>query len=72
VLRERIFEIGGGLCIVTGILLLAGFALNPTWLLWGFIEAGGLLIGFGVLFLYVGRGSRRDRLRLLESPKPPQ
>jgi hypothetical protein len=70
-LRERIFEIGGGLSIAAGILLLAAFGLDPTWLLWGFLEAGGLLIGFGVFFLYVGRGSRRDRQRLIDSPKRP-
>jgi hypothetical protein len=70
-LRERIFEIGGGLCIAAGILLLAAFGLNPTWLLWGFLEAGGLLIGFGVFFLFVGRGSRRERHRLLNSPQRP-
>lgn len=70
-LRERIFEIGGALCIAAGALLLASFALNATWLLWGFIEAGGLLIGFGLLFVYVGRGSRRERLALLNTPQPP-
>lgn len=70
-LKERVFEIGGGLAIAAGILMLATFGLNPTWLLAGLLEAGGLLIGFGVFFLYVGRGSRRDRRRLLDSPKPP-
>jgi uncharacterized membrane protein HdeD (DUF308 family) len=71
VLRERVFEIGGILTIVAGILLLAAFALNPVWLLWGILEAGALLIAFGAFFLYVGRGSRKDRRRLLESPRPP-
>ena len=70
-LRERTFEIGGALCIAAGALLLAGFVLNTAWSLWGFIEAGGLLIGFGLLFLYVGRGSRRERLALLNAPQPP-
>ncbi len=57
--------------IAAGVLLLAAFALNPVWLLWGAAEAGLLLIGFGIFFIYVGRGSREDRHRLLESPKPP-
>lgn len=70
-LRERVFAIGGGLTIAAGVLLLATFALNPGWLLAGIVEAGGLLIGFGIFFIYVGRGSRNDRRRLLESPKPP-
>jgi hypothetical protein len=52
-------------------LLLVAFALNPVPLLWGALEAGGLLIAFGVFFIYVGRGARKDRRRLLEMPKPP-
>jgi hypothetical protein len=70
-LRERVFVVGGGLTIAAGVLLLAAFALNPVWLLWGIVEAGVLLVGFGTFFIYVGRGSRRDRERLLESPKAP-
>jgi hypothetical protein len=71
VLNERIFAIGGGLVIAAGILLLVAFILNPVPLLWGALEAAGLLIAFGVFFIYVGRGAQRDRRRLLETPKPP-
>ena len=70
-LNERIFTIGGCLTIVAGVLLLVAFALNPDSLLWGVIEAGLLLVGFGVFFIYVGREARRGRQRLLDSPKPP-
>jgi hypothetical protein len=71
VLPERVFVIGGGLAIAAGLLLMAAFVLNPSPLLWGIVEAGVLLVAFGAFFIYVGRGARRDRRRLLESPKPP-
>jgi hypothetical protein len=71
VLPERVFAIGGVLSIAAGGLLLLAYVLNPSPLLWGAIEAGLLLVGFGLFFIYVGSGSRRDRRRLLESPKPP-
>jgi hypothetical protein len=70
-LTERIFAIGGWLTIAAGILLLVAFVLNPVLLLWGALEAGILLVGFGGFFLFVGRGARRDRRRLLDSPRPP-
>jgi hypothetical protein len=71
VLNERIFAIGGGLVIGAGVLLLVAFILNPVPLLWGSLGAAVLLIAFGVFFIYVGRGARKDRRRLLETPKPP-
>lgn len=70
-LRERVFAIGGWLTIVAGALFLMAFVLNPSPLLAGVLPAGALLIGFGAFFLYVGRGARRERLQLLESPEPP-
>ena len=70
-LPERVFAIGGVLAIAAGGLLLATFALTPSPLVWGLLEAAVLLVGFGAFFLYVGRGAGRDRRRLLESPKPP-
>jgi hypothetical protein len=71
VLTERIFAIGGSLVIAAGVLLLIAFILNPVPLLWGALVTAGLLIAFGVFFIYVGRGARKDRQKLLETPKPP-
>ena len=71
-LRERVFAVGGWITIAAGLLFVVAFILNPSPLLAGVLPAGGLLVGFGAFFLYVGRGARRDRLRLLESPEPPR
>ena len=70
-LTERVFAIGGCLAIAAGGLLVVAFILNPVPLLWGLLEAAILLMGFGGFFINVGRGARRDRRRLLDSPKPP-
>lgn len=70
-LPERVFSIGGVLSVGAGGLLLVSYILDPSTLLWGDLEAAILLIAFGLFFLYVGRGARSDRRRLLESPRPP-
>lgn len=70
-LPERVFSIGGVLSAAAGGSLLVAFVLHPSTLLWGALEAGVLLIGFGLFFVYVGRGARVSRRRLLESPRPP-
>jgi hypothetical protein len=70
-LPERIFTIGGVLTIAAGVLLVVAFVLSPVFLFYGPLEAGALLIGFGVFFIYVGRGARRDRRRLTDLPEPP-
>jgi hypothetical protein len=70
-LSERVFVIGGTIAMAAGGLLVAAFVLNPSPLLWGALEAAALLLGFGGFFIYVGRGARGERLRLLDSPRPP-
>lgn len=70
-LPERVFLVGGGLSVGAGGLLIAAFVLGPSAVLWADLEAAGLLIAFGLFFVYVGRGAREDRRRLLESPRPP-
>lgn len=70
-LRERVFVIGGALSMAAGVLLLAAFLQTPVPLLWGALESAVFLLGFGAFFIYVGNGARRDRERLLESPRPP-
>ncbi|MCI4353714.1 MAG: hypothetical protein L3K14_10120 [Thermoplasmata archaeon] len=70
-LPERVFALGGWLSIVAGGLLLVAFVENPAPVLCGILPAGVFLLGFGVFFLYVGRGSARDRRRLLETPRRP-
>jgi O-antigen ligase len=70
-LPERVFTIGGWLCIATSALLAAAIALNPSPFLWYLIPTVVLFLGLGAFFLYVGLGARRDRRRLLESPERP-
>jgi hypothetical protein len=78
VLLERTFAIGGGLLLVFGALLLGvAIALGLAWTLFGIVLSGGVLIGFGVFFLRVGRDARRHRTALLalgegppEGPRP--
>lgn len=71
-LPERIFILGGLLSAGAGTLLLLAFLLNPSPLLWGSLEAGFLLLAFGGFFVYVGRGARAERHRLLDLPRPPR
>lgn len=70
-LPERVFTIGGGLSIATGLLLALAIVLNPDPFLWYVLPSVVLFIGLGTFFLYVGKGAQRDRRRLLESPQPP-
>ena len=70
-LTERVFAVGGWLSITAGGLLLLAFVQNPAPVLWGILPAAAFLVGFGVFFLYVGRGARRERQRLLETPERP-
>jgi hypothetical protein len=65
-LNERVFLIGGGLCLAAGLLLLAflfvdGFGSSSFVVLY----PGVLFLLFGGFFVYVGRGARTDRLALL-------
>jgi hypothetical protein len=71
VLPERVFLVGGLVTILAGFLLVIAFVLNPSPLLWGTLEAAGLILGLGGFFVYVGRGARGERRRLLDSPRPP-
>ena len=73
-LLERTFLIGGMLTIALGSLLGAADALAGTVVSDpAFLEASGLLVGFGGFLLYVGWDARRERLRLLAlgDPDPP-
>ncbi len=70
-LAERVFIIGGVLSIVAGAAFLLTFLAFGTGLLIALIPTGGFLVGFGVFFVYVGRGARNARQRLLDSPRPP-
>lgn len=71
-LIERTFEIGGLLCWAMALLLgaalvVAGIvAIDPAT-----IVVPILFAGIGSLFLAVGRQARRDRLALLDAPRPP-
>jgi hypothetical protein len=70
-LRERVFSIGGWLCIGFGAGLLAvSVALGIVEVAWGVLVTPLLLVAFGCFFVYVGREARRDRLELLALPKP--
>jgi hypothetical protein len=79
VLRETTFVIGGALTIALGVLLDAGlfvtgagFEFFAAWL------AGGIAVGFGAFFIYVGRAEGIERRRSLreleegESERPRQ
>jgi len=70
-LPERVFALGGWLAIAAGLLLLLAAFWNPSPYTWGIFEAAAFLIGFGLFFLYVARGARKDRQRLLDSPERP-
>jgi hypothetical protein len=70
-LRERVFSIGGWLCIGFGASLLAiSVAFGIVEVAWGVLVTPLLLVGFGSFFVYVGREARRDRLELLALPRP--
>jgi hypothetical protein len=70
-LRERVFSIGGWLCIGFGASLLAvSVAWGIVEVAWGVLVTPLLLVGFGSFFVYVGREAKRDRLELLALPKP--
>jgi len=70
-LPERVFALGGWLCVLAAALLVVAALLNPNPFFWAMIETAGLFAGMGGFFVYVGRGARRDRRRLLDSPQPP-
>jgi hypothetical protein len=71
-LPERVFEIGGVLCWMLGGALVYGFlAMGSPFL--GFALSGGMCLGFGSLFVWIGWGARRDRrafLRMAETGSP--
>ncbi|MGC2035883.1 MAG: hypothetical protein WA761_10650 [Thermoplasmata archaeon] len=70
-LRERVFSIGGWLCIGFGASLLAvSVVFGIVEVAWGVLVTPLLLVGFGSFFVYVGREAKRDRLDLLALPKP--
>jgi hypothetical protein len=70
-LPERVFTIGGLLCVLAGVLLLGtlawfgAFAIDPF-----FGAPGALFVGFGGFFVYVGAGARKERLELLRAGEP--
>jgi len=67
-LIERTFALGGWVCIVSGVALaLAIVLLAPG--AWVALSSSAFLIGFGALFVFVGRDARRSRLELLASPR---
>ncbi len=67
-LNERIFLIGGLLCVVCGLLLLGEVAVTGAILLYPVLGYPGVLfVLFGGIFLYVAHGARRERLELLRS-----
>ncbi|MCI4358069.1 MAG: hypothetical protein L3J95_01135 [Thermoplasmata archaeon] len=64
-LIERVFDIGGAVCVGLGISLAYGFV--ATGMAYDeLVLSGGLSAGFGVLFLRVGRAARRHRRELLQ------
>jgi hypothetical protein len=67
-LPERVFSIGGLLCIVAGALFLGSLAWYGAFAIDPFFGVPGILfIGFGGFFVYVGAGARKERLELLRS-----
>lgn len=67
-LVERVFALGGGVCVAGGLLLLVVAALLGIGLAFlPFLVGAALLVAFGVFFLAVGRDARRERRRLLRS-----
>jgi hypothetical protein len=63
-LIERVFDIGGAVCVGLGVSLAYGFVVTGM-AYDGLVLSGGLAGGFGVLFLRVGRAARRQRRELL-------
>jgi hypothetical protein len=74
-LVERVFLLGGALCLVAGVLMLGALASFGAFAVDPFLATPGVLfLGFGALFVYVGVGARRERrslLRLGEEGIPP-
>ena len=71
-LIERVFGIGGVLCVVLGAWLVVEFDLTG-WAYFELVTSGAISAGFGVFFVYVGqqaRQRRREPLRLGESGDP--
>ncbi len=68
-LIERVFGIGGVICVALGFVLLYAFATTgasyPELLL-----SGGISVGLGVLLWMTGRKARQQRLALLELAEP--
>jgi hypothetical protein len=64
-LIERVFTIGGLLCLAAGAWLAIETAIYGL-VYFGWAEAAVLFVGFGIFFLYVGWGARRQRRALLE------
>jgi len=77
-LRETTFWLGGFLTIGLGLALVAGLVWAGAGL--EFVDAylgGGLAVGFGSFFVYVGREEHRERLEFLarteqELSEPPR
>ncbi|HEV2167086.1 MAG TPA: hypothetical protein VGS23_08975 [Thermoplasmata archaeon] len=64
-LVERVFVLGGAVCLLMGGTLVGAFAWTGL-LYFELLYSGGLSAGFGVLFLYVGKEAGRQRLELLK------
>lgn len=65
-LREVVFEIGGGLTIAMSLLLLLGLLWAAAgWLFFDAYLGVGIGVGLGAFFVYVGRGERAERLAML-------
>ena len=73
VLPERVFLIGGILCLaVGGPWAIVGIPVAEATGDISILLGGALLFGFGAFFVHVGRQARRDRRRLLaEAFEPP-
>ncbi|MGI0131826.1 MAG: hypothetical protein ACREDK_01825 [Thermoplasmata archaeon] len=72
-LIERVFLIGGTLTILLGgMIAIAELLAGSVGTYPAFLETAVLLIAFGVFFLYVGRGARRERVALLALGDPVQ
>jgi hypothetical protein len=66
VLVERIFLIGGILCLLAGGLMLGALAVYGAFAIDPFLGVPGFLfLGFGAMFVYVSVDARRARLALL-------
>jgi hypothetical protein len=70
-LPESAFALGGYLSIFWGAVFLAIYFYFASPLLFGVVISGSGLIAFGIFFVWVGAGARRERLALLETPKRP-